>query len=271
MKNQQEARAESRRKGTRIAIIIIGALVAVLGIAWIANIVGGDDDASSDEPSSTTVALVEPSDSTDATGDSTAPAVADGEIYEPTGEFVPTGCPSPDGSADTQQTFDSAPPMCLDPEQNYQAVVTTNTGEFTIALDQAKAPLTVNNFVYLARHHYFDATMCHRIITDFVVQCGDPDATGLGGPGYSFADELPEAGEYQIGSIAMANSGPNTNGSQFFIITGDQGVALPPSYSLFGEVTDGYDPTVVAMTDAASETGTPTSDVTLESVVITTS
>ncbi len=89
-----------------------------------------------------------------------------------------------------------------------------------------------------SRYNYFDDTECHRVIQGFVAQCGDPTATGTGGPGYEFADELPEAGTYQIGSLAMANSGPDTNGSQFFIISGDNGAALPPEYSLFGEVVE---------------------------------
>ena len=93
---------------------------------------------------------------------------------------------------------------------------------------------TVNNFVYLARNGYYDETPCHRIIPEFVVQCGDPTGTGTGNPGYSIDDELPEAGEYVLGSLAMANSGPDTNGSQFFIIIGEQGEQLPPDYSLFG-------------------------------------
>ncbi len=256
-KQQQVARAETRQKGTRLGVIIVGAVVGVLAIAFIANtFVGGDDDASD-----TTLP--------DATGDVGTDA-ADGVVFEPTGEFVPDGCPSPDGSADKQETFEAAPPMCLDPEKDYSALVTTNKGEFTIEFDQAKAPLTVNSFVFLARNKYFDDTTCHRIVSDFVVQCGDPTASGTGGPGYSFADELPAAGEYQLGSIAMANSGPDSNGSQFFIITGPQGVSLPPSYALFGEVTAGYDDTVAAMTAAATETGTPSEPVDIESVVIST-
>ncbi|NCZ91108.1 MAG: peptidylprolyl isomerase, partial [Actinobacteria bacterium] len=90
-----------------------------------------------------------------------------------------------------------------------------------------------------ARYKYFDNTNCHRAIVNFVVQCGDPTATGSGGPGYQFADELPAAGSYKVGSIAMANSGPNTNGSQFFVITGSDGASLPPNYTLFGQVTEG--------------------------------
>ena len=104
----------------------------------------------------------------------------------------------------------------------------------------------MNNFVNLARFHYFDGTTCHRAIQSFVVQCGDPTATGSGGPGYEFADELPDE-PYRVGSIAMANSGPNTNGSQFFIISGTDGAALPPNYSLFGQVDDADLPVVAAL------------------------
>ena len=177
-------------------------------------------------------------------------------------------CPPVDGTAEPIREFDEAPPMCIDVDASYQAIVTTNLGEFTIDLDPQAAPETTNNFVFLARHRYFDDTVCHRIIPGFVVQCGDPPALGTGGPGYSFADELPEAGEYQIGSIAMANSGPDTNGSQFFIITGEDGAALPPLYSLFGQVATGFDETVVPMEAAGSLQGQPTSEVRIESVEI---
>jgi cyclophilin family peptidyl-prolyl cis-trans isomerase len=258
VKEQQAARAETRQKGTRVGVIVVGAIVGVLAIAFIANafIAGDDDDATP-----TTLPEVNEDAGTD---------VAAGEVFEPTGEFVPEGCPSPDGSATKQETFDAAPPMCLDPEKEYSALVTTNKGEITIELDQDKAPLTVNNFVFLARYQYYDDTTCHRIIPDFIVQCGDPTGTGTGGPGYSFPDELPEAGEYQIGSIAMANSGPDTNGSQFFIIAGESGAALPPSYSLFGEVTEGFDDTVVAMEAAGTAAGSPSEPVDIESIVIST-
>ena len=142
-------------------------------------------------------------------------------------------------------------------------------GEFTVDLDASKAPKTVNNFVFLARYHFFDGITCHRIIPGFVVQCGDPTGTGSGGPGYSFDDELPAAGAYQLGSLAMANSGPNTNGSQFFIITGDNGVALPPQYSLFGQVMNGFDTAVKAMeAEGTPGAGTPKSPVVIQKVVV---
>ena len=254
-KQQQAARAETKKKGTRYGLIIGGAIVGVVGLVFIANsVLGGDDDES---PTGDSIPEVE------------AEAAA-GEVFEETGEFVPADCPSPAGTLEQQQTFDEMPPMCLDPDKEYTALVTTNKGDVTIDLDQEKAPLTVNNFVYLARNQYFEDTTCHRIIPGFVVQCGDPTATGGGDPGYKFEDELPEAGEYEIGSIAMANSGPDSNGSQFFIITGEQGVALPPSYTLFGAVTDGLDDTVVAMEAAGTQTGSPSEPVEIQSVVITT-
>lgn len=271
-KQQQAARAQTKQQGTRLGLIIGGAIVAVVGLVFIANAFLGDDGDDGDTATGDSLPAVDADPvATGADGGAGATPEADGEVFEATGEFVPAGCPSPDGSADKQQQFDDVPPMCLDPEQSYSALVTTNKGEFTIELEQAKAPATVNNFVFLARNKYFDDTTCHRIIPGFVVQCGDPTATGAGDPGYKFADELPEAGEYQIGSIAMANSGPDTNGSQFFIITGDQGAALPPSYTLFGEVTSGFDETVVEMEAAGTQTGSPSEPVEIQSVVISTS
>jgi peptidyl-prolyl cis-trans isomerase B (cyclophilin B) len=172
----------------------------------------------------------------------------------------PTPCPKADGSEARVIEFKSAPPMCIDPTKKYSAVVTTNKGSYTATLDAVKAPKTVNNFVVLARYHYFDINTCHRIIPDFVVQCGDPTATGRGGPGYSFADELPKAGEYKVGSLAMANSGPNTNGSQFFLITGKAGAALDPKYSHFGQVDAGQDAIIKTLDAAGTPAGVPTKE-----------
>ena len=144
----------------------------------------------------------------------------------------------------------------------------TSKGTMTIALDPVAAPRTVNNFVFLARYHYFDGVAFHRIIPGFVIQGGDPEGTGRGGPGYRFADELPKPGRYEVGSLAMANAGPDTNGSQFFIISGPDGVRLPPQYSLFGKVVGGLD--VVASLDAVGSpgAGTPKERVTIDSVTI---
>jgi cyclophilin family peptidyl-prolyl cis-trans isomerase len=274
IKEEEVARAATRGKTTRTAIIVGGAIVAVFGIVLIANVfIGGDNDATTTDTVAEAADGTVVGNSSNVSNDSDAepqPVEADGEVFAATGEFVPSGCPSPDGSAEQQQSFDAQPPMCLDSALSYSAFVTTNKGEITIKLDQEKAPVTVNNFVFLARNQYFDDTTCHRIIPGFVVQCGDPTATGGGDPGYKFADELPAVGEYQIGSIAMANSGADTNGSQFFIITGDQGAALPPQYTLFGEVTSGFDETVVEMEAAGTASGNPSEPVDIQSVVIST-
>lgn len=158
--------------------------------------------------------------------------------------------------------------MCIDVDHRYGAEMVTSKGAMTIALDAIGAPNTVNNFVFLARFHYFDGIFFHRVIPGFVLQGGDPTGTGTGGPGYRFADELPRAGRYEVGSLAMANAGPNTNGSQFFVISGPDGVRLPPLYSLFGKVVRGLD--VVAKIDAlGTRSGSPTERVTIESVTIT--
>jgi peptidylprolyl isomerase len=179
-----------------------------------------------------------------------------------------TPCPAPDGSSPKQQKFDGPPPMCIDPSKRYTASMVTSKGTLTIALDPIAAPATVNNFVFLARYHYFDGIVFHRIIPGFVLQGGDPTGNGTGGPGYRFADELPKAGRYELGSLAMANAGPNTNGSQFFVISGPSGIRLPPQYSLFGKVVAGLD--IVAAIDAiGTSSGTPKESVTIESVTIT--
>jgi cyclophilin family peptidyl-prolyl cis-trans isomerase len=176
--------------------------------------------------------------------------------------------PAADGSSPKQQKFDGEPPMFIDPAKRYTAEMVTSKGTMVISLDPLAAPKTVNSFVFLARYHYYDGIVFHRIIPGFVLQGGDPTGTGTGGPGYKFADELPKAGRYELGSLAMANAGPNTNGSQFFIISGPSGVRLPPQYSLFGKVVSGAE--VIATIDAiGTQSGAPKEKVVIESVTVT--
>ncbi|MEY2477927.1 MAG: peptidylprolyl isomerase [Actinomycetota bacterium] len=178
-----------------------------------------------------------------------------------------TDCPAADGSSPKQQKFKAPPPMCIDPAKSYTAEMVTSKGTMRIALDPLAAPKTVNNFVFLARYHYFDGIVFHRVIPGFVLQGGDPEGSGRGGPGYRFEDELPKPGRYELGSLAMANAGPNTNGSQFFVISGPDGMGLPPQYSLFGKVVKGLD--VVEAIDAiGTRSGSPTEQVVIESVTI---
>lgn len=183
-----------------------------------------------------------------------------------------TQCPPADGSAQKKQSFDDAPPMCIDANKTYTATMTTDVGDVVITLDAKKAPKTVNNFVVLSRYHFYDGVSFHRVIPGFMAQGGDPKGDGTGGPGYTIEDEFPQQGEYKEGSIAMANTGqPNSGGSQFFIVTGDSGTALPPQYTLFGQVSKGMD--VVKKIEAdgnqdGSQEGTPMKKHTITSVKI---
>jgi cyclophilin family peptidyl-prolyl cis-trans isomerase len=143
--------------------------------------------------------------------------------------------PEADGSSAQQRKFDEEPPMLIDPNKRYVATMVTSHGTMVIALDPLAAPKTVNSFVFLSRYHYYDGIVFHRIIPGFVLQGGDPTGSGSGGPGYRFDDELPPEGRYKLGSLAMANAGPNTNGSQFFLVF--QASQLPPDYTPFGTIS----------------------------------
>lgn len=177
--------------------------------------------------------------------------------------------PPLDGSAPKTQKFPEAPEMGIDTSKRYTATMETSMGTIVIALDAINAPRTVNNFVYLAGYHYYDGIIFHRIINGFVCQGGDPTGTGMGGPGYRFGDELPKPGQYQIGSLAMANAGPNTNGSQFFLISGQSGVQLPPNYALFGQVVKGLDVVDAMQKVPTGRNDRPIDDVVINSVTIT--
>jgi len=158
--------------------------------------------------------------------------------------------------------------MGIDPTKRYTATMDTSMGTIVISLDPINAPKTTNNFVFLALNHYYDGIIFHRIIKGFVCQGGDPQGSGMGGPGYRFEDELPKPGKYAIGSLAMANAGPNTNGSQFFLISGQSGVQLPPNYSLFGQVVKGLEVVDAMQRVETDGRDRPRTDVVINSVTI---
>jgi peptidyl-prolyl cis-trans isomerase B (cyclophilin B) len=148
------------------------------------------------------------------------------------------GCSTQTPPKPTSTTLAAAPEMTIDPAKTYTAVMKTSCGDITMTLDAATAPQTVNSFVALARSGFYDGTLFHRIVTDFVDQGGDPTGTGGGGPGYTLPDEPPADG-YQAGSVAMANSGSGTTGSQFFLVVSDSGAkglgtSAPFQYSALG-------------------------------------
>lgn len=142
-----------------------------------------------------------------------------------------------------RRTYDAPPPMTIDPSKRYFATLKTDKGDIRIELFAAEAPRTVNNFVFLAKEGFYDGVRFHRIIRDYMIQTGDPNGDGTGGPGYEFADELPPKHSYEPGIVAMANAGPDTNGSQFFICSGPQckGLDQYPNYTQFGRVVEGMD------------------------------
>jgi cyclophilin family peptidyl-prolyl cis-trans isomerase len=164
--------------------------------------------------------------------------------------------------------------MTIDTTQAYAADLVTDSGTIHVQLFASESPRTVNNFVFLARQHFYDGTIFHRVIQNFMIQGGDPTGTGMGGPGYTFADELPPKHPYASGIVCMANAGPNTNGSQFFICSGDGCASLPPSYTEFGMVTTGAE-VVTAIAAApvgpsgSGEMSAPKQPVHVRSVTIT--
>ncbi len=184
------------------------------------------------------------------------PASAAASPCQAVAQFVNSTTPIPD-SANINRVYTAAPPMTIDKTKLYCVGITTTKGFMLLELDPRLAPNAVNNFVYLADHHYYDNLTFHRVerkgqtdssgqvSTLNLIQGGDPTGTGNGGPGYQFNDELSQKEGYVLGTVAMANAGANTNGSQFFIDTGDNSKSLPThSYSLFGHLVKGIDTAV---------------------------
>ena len=221
---QLEAARQAKKKQSAIRVAVVAAMAVGLAVLAAALFGGGDDKDNTAAGDSTTTSASGPTTTT------VDPAVL---AKVQCNDTKPPDNPN-------RPTFKEPPPMTIDPAKKYTATMETSCGKITIDLDPKAAPKTVNSFVFLAKQKYFDGLTFHRVVKDFVIQGGDPQGTGSGGPGYEFEDELPQAG-YKIGSLAMANSGANTNGSQFFIITGNEGAQLPSKYNLFGQVTSGVE------------------------------
>jgi peptidylprolyl isomerase len=202
-------------------------------------------------------------------GSGSAPEAATATIGS--SEDEPTATP---GEGNTDMQWSQPPAMALEEGKDYGAVITTSKGDIVVDLYEDKAPATVNNFVFLANEGYYANVPFHRIISGFMIQTGDPTGTGAGGPGYRFADELPTDLNYTRGTLAMANAGPNTNGSQFFICHADLTNGLPKNYSIFGTVTEGIDvvdaiATVPVGPSRSGEMSNPQEPVSILSVEIT--
>ena len=173
----------------------------------------------------------------------------------------------------TFKQYAQPPLMTINPAASHTAIIRTNKGMMTLELFASEAPITVNNFVFLAREGFYDEVIFHRVIRDFMIQTGDPTGNGTGGPGYRFKDE-PVRRSYSRGIVAMANAGPNTNGSQFFIVHGTN-VGLPPAFTIFGQVTLGTDTldqlaNTPVRESATGELSVPTESLRIQSIEIST-
>jgi peptidyl-prolyl cis-trans isomerase B (cyclophilin B) len=246
----------------------IGAFAAVAGLllsGCASSGTIGSADASSASTGSTASALASATASTSA---STSDSVSTSDTASDTASA------SASDTSGGSKSWAAEPPMSIDTAKAYTMTLHTNQGDIVISLNAAKAPHTVNSFNFLAAQKFYDGSHCHRLTTQdiYVLQCGDPTGTGTGGPGYQFKDENLAGATYQAGTVAMANSGPNSNGSQFFLVYKD--TPLPPSYTPFGTVTSGLD--VVTKVAAGGEDdsngagdGRPKIGVVLNSVTVT--
>jgi peptidyl-prolyl cis-trans isomerase B (cyclophilin B) len=251
LERQRARRAAAARRARRRAQVAAAALAVVAvvgGVYALSQILG--DDASSANPSASPAAQSSPTPT------------------KPSGECTYTRLERGSGQ---QEKFVGMPPAKQDPAVSYNARVVTNRGTLELKLLTDKAPCAVNSFRFLAGKGFYDNTRCHRMLVESegILQCGDPTGTGKGGPGYSFADENLAAATYPRGTFAMANSGQNTNGSQFFLVF--RASSFPPNYTPFGQITKGLD-----ILDKVAEGGVrqtentpPKLDVVIKDVVVT--
>lgn len=257
---RKEAAAAKRRQRTIRVGGIVAATVILVGVM---ALFGGRDDTSKDEAKKS-----EASSTTSAAPSTAATLKGPGQGASIKGD---TPCPKADGSSERTTSFENPPPMCIDDAKTYTATFQTNKGSFTATLDAKSAPVTVNNFVVLARYHFYDGIPFHRIVPDFVIQAGDPSDTpdGQGGPGYTIKEEPPADKTYEKYDLAMAKTAAaNSTGSQFFVVTGDpSALNSAGTYSLFGKVTEGTE--VVDAIAATPVTGdAPNEQVTIEKLTI---
>lgn len=249
------------------------ALHRLAGVAAITIVLvacdGSDDAATTTSTATNTTASVD-FDTTTA-----GPAPAAGSPTDYAGfRAQPTACGAEPPPEPEMLQFPAPEDMGIDPESRPRATIATSCGDIVVELDPSLAPETVNSFVFLAESGYFEGTVSHRILEGYVMQAGDPTATGLGSPGYTVADEFPPQGEspYNRGVVAMANAGPGTTGSQFFIMLADAPL-LPPEYSVFARVVEGEEvldavASVAVGPNSQGEHSTPLETVYLETVTI---
>jgi len=256
-RRQDERRRSRRRRSVGVGLVAGGVAIAA-GLVLISTLRDG-----SAEPS------VSPSASVGA-----EPGTRNGTVDPGTApQEVACGAEEPSAASEPKPQFAGPPPLALEPGATYTATLVTSCGEIRVRLLSDTAPQTVNSFVFIARKGYFDGTFFHRLVDSIdVIQGGDPTGTGSGGPGYTLPDELAGGETYGPGTLAMANAGANTGGSQFFVITGPDGRNLDgnPAFSIFGRVVSGLDVAkeINALLPEGTDDGAPPVAVYLESVRI---
>jgi cyclophilin family peptidyl-prolyl cis-trans isomerase len=260
---REAERQRARRRRALLAYGTLGLVVVVAAVAGGLWLTGNDDSPAGAAATTAGAATTAPAQFNDArAGAPTAPAQV------ACGGKIPPKVQHP--------TFSKPPTTKVDPDKTYLATLQTSCGDVTIRLDPKKAPETTANFVFLADRHFYDSTWFHRIVPGGaagigVIQGGDPEGTGRGGPGYAIKDELPSSpAAYGKYSVAMANSGPNSGGSQFFINFQDNSKGLRPDYSVFGEVVEGRDVVdKIVKVPVGGQTGdTPTQAVWVDKVTV---
>jgi cyclophilin family peptidyl-prolyl cis-trans isomerase len=269
-RRQEERQRAARRK--RLAAGVVGAVVGLAVIAIGVALFTGSNDQGAGNGSPTPSGQTSPS-----AGPSLPKETGTVTLQATLPKTVACGAQRPSAVDAPKPQFDSAPSpdLVLDPNKAYTAVMKTSCGTIRIALDAQKAPNTVASFVFLADEGYYDGTWFHRVVDSIdVVQGGDPLGTGGGGPGYTIPDELTGKEHYAPGALAMANAGPNSGGSQFFLITGPDGANLDvnPNYTIFGTITDGLDVAkkINALMPAKGYDGPPTDAVFIDRLTIET-
>jgi peptidyl-prolyl cis-trans isomerase B (cyclophilin B) len=259
----REAERQARTRQTTRWVSVVFVVIVLAGIVAFTAVHLSSSSASSPSKTPSASASVSPS-----TSPSASPSPSASESVSASGTVQCTYAPFGKAARNV-----GVPPATTSVKPHYQATVKTNRGTVVIDLLNSKAPCTVNSFAYLAGKGYFSNTPCHRLVTTgiYVLQCGDPTGTGSGGPGYEFADENLAGATYPANTVAMANSGPNTNGSQFFLVY--KNTPLPASYTPFGTIVSGLN-VIQAIASKGSDNsngngdGHPNEKVTIESITI---
>jgi cyclophilin family peptidyl-prolyl cis-trans isomerase len=261
---REQREAALKRKKRMRSSITVGIVVALfVGLIVLLSVTGGKSKKKTALSTTTSTTSATATTKAGDTSTTTAKGGAAG---------LPAGCVATVPPKPHPPTFKAAPALTIDTAKTYVAHVSTTCGTFDITLDAKVAPETVNSFVFLANKHFYDGLTFHRLVKDFVIQGGDPKGDGTGGPGYALPTEPPLKG-YVQGSVAMANSGPGTTGSQFFVTVsanGAKSLGGPPYlYSDLGTVTKNFDVIQKLMTFAPSADGPPTRPLYIFNVTIT--